>query len=319
MKKICLDAGHGLNVAGKQTPDGIKEWTLNDKVRDKVVALLKDYDVEFLFADNDEGHVNESLSDRYKKYINAGVDVFVSIHHNAYNGKWNNVTGVEVFVDKKYTAKDMELAEAIYKNLPGYTGLKGRGIKKENWYVINQNKIPAVLVEGGFMDSKIDYPIITSDKGQDGYAKAVAEGLIAFLGLKKIVVEKKEESYTVKVTTASLNVRSGPSTKHKVVTTVKKNQVYTIVETSGNWGKLKSGAGWICLDYTSKNTAATVKAEPSYKTMTVTASVLNIRKGPGILYKVVGTYKKGTKVKVYSISKGWAKGDKGYMSATYLK
>ena len=28
--------------------------------------------------------------------------------------------------------------------------------------------------------------------------------------------------------------------------------VYTIVQTSGNWGKLKSGAGWICLDYTTR-------------------------------------------------------------------
>lgn len=40
MIKIGLDAGHGLKTAGKQTPDGIKEWTLNDKVRDKVVQLL---------------------------------------------------------------------------------------------------------------------------------------------------------------------------------------------------------------------------------------------------------------------------------------
>ena len=55
MIKIGLDAGHGLRTAGKQTPDGIKEWTLNDKVRDKVVYYLKDYDVEFIFTDNDEG------------------------------------------------------------------------------------------------------------------------------------------------------------------------------------------------------------------------------------------------------------------------
>ena len=40
--KIGLDCGHGLKTSGKQTPDGIKEWTLNDKVRDKVVALLKE-------------------------------------------------------------------------------------------------------------------------------------------------------------------------------------------------------------------------------------------------------------------------------------
>lgn len=185
MKVIGLDCGHGLKTAGKRTPDGIHEWELNDKVRDKVVALLKGYDVKFVFTDNDEGNVDEALANRVRHYINAGVDVFVSIHHNAYNGKWNNVTGVEVYVDKNPTAKDNALANAIYKRLPGYTGLKGRGIKKENWYVINQNKVPAVLVEGGFMDSNNDYKVITSAKGQDGYAKAVAEGLIEFLGLAK--------------------------------------------------------------------------------------------------------------------------------------
>lgn len=192
MKKIALEAGHGLKTAGKQTPNGIKEWELSDKVRDRVVALLKDYDVTFVFPDNNEGNVDESLSSRRSMYLNAGVDAMVSLHFNAFTGDWNKATGVEVFVDKKYTSKDMALAKAIYKNLPNYMGLKGRGIKKENWLVINQNKIPAVLVEGGFMDSTIDYPIITSVKGQDAYARAVAEGLIAFLGLKKKVVNVKK-------------------------------------------------------------------------------------------------------------------------------
>ena len=185
--RIGLDAGHGLKTAGKQTPDGIKEWTLNDKVRDKVVEKLKDYDVEFIFPDNNEGNKDEGLTARRTMYVNADVDAAVSTHHNALNGKWGKHTGVEVYVDKNCTKKDMQLAEAIYKRLVEYTGLKGRGIKKENWTVINQNKVPAVLVEGGFMDSTIDHPVITSEKGQDAYARAVAEGLIEFLGLKKKV------------------------------------------------------------------------------------------------------------------------------------
>ena len=188
--KIGLDAGHGLNTAGKQTPDGIKEWTLNDKVRDKVVEKLKDYDVIFVFPDNDEGNVDENLTARRVMYVNQNVDAFVSIHHNAYTGTWNNATGVEVYVDKNNTSKDMALAQAIYKNLPTYTGLKGRGIKKANYTVINQNKVPAVLVEGGFMDSRKDYKVITSEEGQDAYARAVAEGLINFLGLQKKVAKK---------------------------------------------------------------------------------------------------------------------------------
>ena len=62
--------------------------------------------------------------------------------------------------------------------------------------------------------------------------------------------------YLVRVTTDVLNVRKGPGTHHNVVTTVKMNEVYTIIEEKviGNdvWGRLVSGAGWICLTYTKK-------------------------------------------------------------------
>lgn len=192
--KIGLDAGHGLKTAGKQTPDGIKEWTLNDKVRDKVVKILSAYDCEIIHTDNNEGNTDEALADRLSKYKNAGVKAFVSIHHNAYTGKWNNATGVEVYVDKGGTAKDYELAKAIYNRLVKKTGMKGRGIKEYNFWVINQDTIPAVLVEGGFMDGTNDYKYIITDEGQTAYAEAVAEGLIEFLNLKKKTVTKPAET-----------------------------------------------------------------------------------------------------------------------------
>ena len=184
--KIALDAGHGLKTAGKQTPDGIKEWTLNDKVRDKIVTMLKGYDVEFVFPDNNEGNTDEGLTKRKTMYLTEKVDVAVSIHHNAYQSKWGTHTGVGVYTDKNATAQDRKLAECICEKLAKNTGLRNRGIKKANFTVIYQDTIPAVLVEGGFMDSTIDYPVITSDKGQTAYAKAVADGLIEFLGLKKV-------------------------------------------------------------------------------------------------------------------------------------
>ena len=49
-----------------------------------------------------------------------------------------------------------------------------------------------------------------------------------------------------------LNVREKASTGAKLVTQVKEGQVYTIVEKSNGWGKLKSGVGWIKLSYTKK-------------------------------------------------------------------
>jgi N-acetylmuramoyl-L-alanine amidase len=199
--KIGLDAGHGLNTVGKQTPDKIKEWTLNDKVRDKVVSLLSAYDCEIIHTDNDEGNTDESLASRVNKYINAGVTAFVSIHHNAFTGAWNGATGVEVYTDKKPTTADLKLADCIYGRLVNNTGLKGRGIKRENFYVINQNKIPAVLVEGGFMDGTSDYKVITSEDGQNAYARAVAEGLIEFLNLKKKVITSPTPAPTTPVKT----------------------------------------------------------------------------------------------------------------------
>lgn len=253
--KIALDAGHGLKTAGKQTPDGIKEWTLNDKVRDKVVALLSSYDVEFVFPDNDEGNTDESLTSRRTMYVKAGVAAAVSIHHNANTGTWNSATGVEVYTDKNATAQDKKLAEAIYGRLVANTGLKGRGIKAANWTVINQNTIPAVLVEGGFMDGENDYKVITSDTGQNAYAKAVAEGLIEFLGLKKktvtTTVSNTSTSFKVKFL-EDMNVRKGAGTSYaKTGAICKKGYVYTIVETAKSgtalWGKLKSGAGWVCI------------------------------------------------------------------------
>jgi hypothetical protein len=59
-------------------------------------------------------------------------------------------------------------------------------------------------------------------------------------------------SYLVTITASTLNVRKGPGTSYGIATQVKKGEVYTIVQTQDNWGKLKSGAGWICLDYCKK-------------------------------------------------------------------
>ena len=270
-KKIALDAGHGLNTSGKQTPNGIKEWTLNDKVRDKVVEILSAYDVEIIHTDKNEGKTDESLASRWNMYVKAKVDAFVSIHHNAYTGDWNNATGVEVFTDRNGTAKDKELAKLIYDRMVKNTGLKGRGVKEYDFAVINQDTIPAVLCEGGFMDGTEDYKYITSDKGQTAYTKAVAEGLIEFLGLKKktttqkppattkkpaATTTKKEEtkstSFLVRVTANSLRIRKGPGTNYDTVAYINDKGTYTVVETKNGWGKLKSGAGWISLDYTKR-------------------------------------------------------------------
>lgn len=70
----------------------------------------------------------------------------------------------------------------------------------------------------------------------------------------KTNTQKTFESYKVRIIAEELNVRKEASAKSDIVTTVRKNQVFTIVKESegGNWGKLKSGSGWIALKYTKK-------------------------------------------------------------------
>ena len=59
-------------------------------------------------------------------------------------------------------------------------------------------------------------------------------------------------SYLVKVTVNALNIRKGPGTNYRTNGTITNKGTYTITETQNGFGKLKSGAGWICLDYTKR-------------------------------------------------------------------
>ena len=58
--------------------------------------------------------------------------------------------------------------------------------------------------------------------------------------------------YCVRVEATELNYRSGAGVQYPVKGTVKKGEVYTIVEEQSGWGRLKSGAGWINLKYTAR-------------------------------------------------------------------
>ncbi len=65
-------------------------------------------------------------------------------------------------------------------------------------------------------------------------------------------VSPKFVPYLARVTADVLNVRANAGTRYKINTQVRKNEVYTIVDEKDGWGKLKSGAGWISLQYTVK-------------------------------------------------------------------
>lgn len=202
-KKLVLDAGHYLETPGKRTPDGVREWTLNDKVCKYIGEYLKDYNVKIYRVDDTTGEKAIDLAERVKKTNKINPDIFVSIHHNGLKGKWGNHTGTEVYSHTYGSTEDKKVAKLLAPKIAKETSLRNRGAKVKALGVLTCNaNIPAVLCEGGFMDSKIDNPVITSEDGQRAYAKAVADGIIEYLKL-----EKKESSAENKI----VNVETKPA------------------------------------------------------------------------------------------------------------
>lgn len=62
----------------------------------------------------------------------------------------------------------------------------------------------------------------------------------------------KVESFLVRVNCDALNIRAGAGTNYKINGCIRDRGTYTIVQVQGDWGKLKSGAGWIHLGYTKR-------------------------------------------------------------------
>ena len=257
-KVLVLDAGHGGNgsTAGKRTLNGengvIYEWNLNNNVCNYIADILKDYDVTIHRTDDTSGKTDVSLSERVKRCNQYNPDLFISIHHNAHNSVWGDHSGTEVYYHTNGTAEDKKVAGLLAPKLASACGVRNRGVKHAKFTVLTC-RATAILVEGGFMDSVNDYPIITSAKGQKAYAQAVAEVVIDYLKLTKKKVSQSvtpsaKDSFLVKITSDELNIRKSASFDSKVVGVVKKNEVFTIVEESNGLGKLKSGAGWISMN-----------------------------------------------------------------------
>lgn len=90
---------------------------------------------------------------------------------------------------------------------------------------------------------------IVKENGNFGYLKSG----VGYVELAKATKTDAFHPYTVKVTASALNIRQKPSTDSKIMGVIRDQGIYTIVEVNGKWGKLKSGAGWIHLDYTKKH------------------------------------------------------------------
>lgn len=194
MAKLALDAGHGINTAGKRLPKALdpketREWTLNNRVVLYIIEILKDYEnLEILRLDDPTGKINVPLVERTTLANNWKADLLMSVHHNA-AGKIFDGGGIAVYAQPNAQKMSYTVQKALYNELIKLTDLKGNradGTPTKNLHMTRESKMPAILSENGFMDSRVDYKIILTDEFARRVARAHANVVISHFGLKKV-------------------------------------------------------------------------------------------------------------------------------------
>ena len=189
MIKIAIDAGHGLYTAGKRCLKSIdasqtREWFLNDRIADKLQKLLEPYDCSVMRTDDTTGKTDVGLQSRCDKANKWDADIFISIHHNAgLNGK--NGGGTQVYY---YGTNNSARAKALYDAIVAETKLVGNRSEKvlnHAFHVTKYTKMPAFLIENGFMDSPQDVPVILTDSHATKTAQGILNFLVDTMGLKR--------------------------------------------------------------------------------------------------------------------------------------
>ena len=166
-----LDAGHGGRdpgavFNGRQEKDDTLRLTL------AIGEILQNNGVDVEYTRTTD--VYTSPYERAMKANNAGVDFFISIHRNSFPTD-NEVFGVESLVYDLSGIK-YQMAQDINDQLEAI-GFVNLGVKaRPNLVVLRRTRMPAVLVEVGFIDSNVDNRLF--DDNFDDIAQAIASGIL---------------------------------------------------------------------------------------------------------------------------------------------
>ena len=177
---IMLDAGHGGKdpgavYNGRQEKDDTLALTL------AVGEILQGRGIDVLYTRTTD--VYESPYQKAMEANEAGADFFVSIHRNSYPTD-NTVSGAETLVYDKSGLK-LQMAENIDEQLEAI-GFVNLGVKERpGLVVLRRTRMPAVLVEAGFINSNTDNQLFDDNFG--GIALAIAEGILDTLQMNGLI------------------------------------------------------------------------------------------------------------------------------------
>lgn len=185
---IMLDAGHGGRDPGA-VYNGRQEKGDSLALTLAVGELLQERGVDVLYTRTTD--VYESPYQKAMEANAAGADFFISIHRNS-SPEANTYSGVESLVYNKSGIK-LEMAENINEQLEA-VGFVNLGVKERpGLVVLRRTRMPAVLVEVGFINSDTDNMLF--DNNFNDIALGIAEGILDTLQMNGDV--PTPSSYTV--------------------------------------------------------------------------------------------------------------------------
>jgi N-acetylmuramoyl-L-alanine amidase len=112
-----------------------------------------------------------------------GADLFISIHNNGVSSSGAN--GTETFAASD-DALGQRVASYVQAEVVSATGMRDRGAKVNDFYVVRWSDMPALLVEGGFITNAHDRAILTSRSGRAALVGGIARGIDRFFAAKPL-------------------------------------------------------------------------------------------------------------------------------------
>ena len=183
--KIYVDQGHNpVNPNAGAEGNGLREQDLVYTIGQELAALLRanpDFEVRLSRPTRETqlGTTNAtSLSARVNEANRWGADYFISLHTNAATS--SSATGIEAYAYARNTPA-FRLGEDILENLSDTTGLRNRGMKaRPGLYVLKKTRMPAVLVELGFITNPRDAALMRDEPGL--FAEGIYRGILEYTG-----------------------------------------------------------------------------------------------------------------------------------------
>lgn len=179
---IIIDAGHGgPNIGAKvKRPLYVEEKRLTLSTALLAKRYLEELGYRVIMTRKKDIFI--PLQERVNMANKYHPEIFVSIHFNSCPD--NEIRGVEVFYSDASSQRRLrsskKLAERILSRVLFKTKAQSRGVKRANFLVIRDTKMPAVLVEGGFLTNSEELCLIKDKVYLEKIAKGIAEGIDRF-------------------------------------------------------------------------------------------------------------------------------------------